>query len=161
TVTDRPVRNFAGWDAKGRYLAYTTAEPPALPDKDALCLLLLADPMARDALWVASGTGAEPGRSVGSGLRTTVVRWAPGEERLSQWFTFSPSHPSIFSRGLSWGLRRGDPAATIDAATGAVSWMAVDADEMAQVGHHHLQKRRYAEAWSWYERAERGPKPGQ
>jgi hypothetical protein len=158
-VTDRPVRTFAGWDAKGKLLAYTTAEPLALPDRDGLCLLLLADPLARDALWVAPGAGKEPGRSVVSGLRTTFVRWSPGEERLSQWFTFSPSHRSIFSKGLNWGLRRGDPAATIDANTGAVSWMAVDADELAQVGHHYLQKRKYDTAWSWYERAERERKP--
>jgi hypothetical protein len=158
-VTDRPVRSFAGWDATGRFLAYTTADPLALPDENGLSLLLFADPLARDELWVAPGAGGEPGRSVVSGLRTTFVRWSPGEERLSQWFTFSPSHRSIFSKGLNWGLRRGDPAATIDANTGAVSWMAVDADELAQVGHHYLQKRKYDEAWSWYERAERERKP--
>jgi hypothetical protein len=158
-VTDRPVRSFAGWDAQGKSLAYTTAEPLALPDRVGLCLLLLADPLARDALWVAPGAGDAPGRSVVSGLRTTFVRWSPGEERLSQWFTFSPSHRSIFSKGLDWGLRRGDPAATIDANTGAVSWMAVDADELAQLGHYHLLKRQYNEALSWYERAERERKP--
>jgi hypothetical protein len=158
-VTDRPVRSFAGWDAAGRFLAYTTAEPLALPDENGLGLLLFADPLARDVLWVAPGAGDAPGRSVVSGLRTSFVRWSPGGERLSQWFTFSPSHQSIFSKGLNWGLRRGDPAATIDPQTGAVSWMAVDADELAQVGHYYLQKREYDTAWSWYERAERGRKP--
>jgi hypothetical protein len=158
-VTDKPVRGFAGWDAGGRFLAYTTADAPVLPDERGMSLLLFADPLARDALWVAPGSGGDPGRKVLSGLRTTFVRWSPTEPRLSQWFTFSPTHRSLISRWLDNGLRRGDPAATIDAETGAVSWMAVNADEMAQVGNHRLRQRRYDEAWSWYERAERAPKP--
>src|SRR5262249_50403631 len=34
-------------------------------------------------------------------------------------------------------------------------WMAVNAHEKAQVGHHHLLKRDYARAWEWYEQARR------
>ncbi len=158
TVTPKPVRSFAGWNAKGQFLSYTTPDALPQPDKNGLSMLLFADPLARDVLWVAPGDGKEAGHAVVSGLRTTFVRWSPEGEKLSQWFTFSPTHRSLFSKGLDWGLRRGDPAAVIDAGTGAISWMAVDANEKAQVGHYHLLKRQYAEAWKWYEQAERDRK---
>jgi hypothetical protein len=157
TVTPRAVRSFAGWDSKGKSLAYTTADAIPLRDEGGFGLLLFPDLLARDALWVAPGDGKGAGRIVVSGLRTTFVRWSPTEETLSQWFTFSPTHHSVLSQGLGSGLRRGDPAATIDPATGTISWMAVDAHEEAQVGHYHLLKRQYAEAWKWYEQAEREP----
>jgi hypothetical protein len=154
TVARGPVRSFAGWDAKGKFLAYTTPDDIPLRDEGGFSLLLFPDPLARDALWVAPGDGTGAGRAVVSGLRTTFVRWSPGEEKLSQWFTFSPTHRSVFSTGLEWGLRRGDPAAVIDAEGGKITWMAVDAHEKAQVGHYHLLKRQYADAWNWYEQAD-------
>jgi hypothetical protein len=155
TVAAKPVRTFAGWDAPGRHLAYTTADDIPLKDEAGFSLLFFADPLARDSLWVAPGDGTGPGRAVVSGLRTTFARWSPTEEKLSLWFTFCPTHGSIFSRGLGWGLRPGDPAAVIDAKTGNISWMAVNANEKAQVGHYHLLKRDYAAAWAWYEQARR------
>src|SRR5262249_21626212 len=55
----------------------------------------------------------------------------------------------------SWGLRRGDPAAVLDAGSGQLQWKPVNALEKAQVGHFYLLKKDYAEAWKWYEAADR------
>jgi hypothetical protein len=155
TVTPKPARSFAGWDAAGRHLAYTTADAIPFQDAGGFSLLFFPDPLARDALWIAAGDGKESGGVVISGLRTTFARWSPRDEKLSLWFTFAPTHHSLFSSGLGWGLRPGDPAAVIDATTGKVSWLAVNANEKAQVGHYHLMKRDYAQAWHWYEEARR------
>jgi hypothetical protein len=154
TVTTKAVRTFAGWEAQGRHLAYTTAADVPLKREDGrFCLLFSADPLARDVLWIAPGDGRDAGHSVVSGLRTTFANWSPKDEKLSLWFTFCPTHGSLFSRGLGWGLRPGDPAAVIDATTKKISWMAVNANEMAQVGHYYLLKRDHDTAWSWYEKA--------
>ncbi len=155
TVTRRPVRSLAGWDATGAWLAYTTADVMPLKDERGYSMMLFADPLARDMLWLAPGDGSDPGRIVASGLRTTFAHWSPRDKELSLWFTFSPTHRSLFSMGFGWGLRSGDPAATIDASTGRISWMAVTTNEKAQVGHYFLLKRNYAEAWRWYEEADR------
>lgn len=155
TVTPKPVRTFAGWDAKGGRLAYTTADDIPLKDEGGFSLLLFPDPLARDTLWVAPADGKGEARAVVSGLRTTFAQWSPGDGKLSQWFTFCPTHRWLMSRIANAGLRRGDPAAVIDAGTGKIAWMAVDGHEKAQVGHYHLLKRDYAEAWRWYEQADR------
>jgi hypothetical protein len=155
TVAAR-VRSFAGWDRRGKQLAYSAPDDIAPKDEAGLCLLLFPDPLARDALWAARGDGRGGATALCSGLRTTFARWSPKDDKLSQWFTFCPTHRSVFSLGYDWGLPRGDPAAVIDADNGQISWLAVDADEKAQVGHYHLLRRDYAGAWAWYEQAERG-----
>ena len=155
-VTDRPVRAFAGWDTSGRHLAYTTADRiPLTAPKEDPHLLFYTDPLARDRVWVAPGDGSGAGRDVFSGMRATFLNWSPKEGKLSLWLTFCPTHRSALSQLFGWGLRRGDPASLLDAATGDVAWMAVDATEKAQIGHYHLLKRDYAGAWRWYEEAER------
>jgi hypothetical protein len=166
TVAAARVRSFAGWDRRGERLAYTTVDDISPKDEGGFALLLFPDPLARDTLRLAPGDGKGEARPLVSGLRTTFVRWSPEEDRLSQWFTFCPTHRSVFSLGLDWGLPRGDPAAVVDAGSGKVSWLTVDADEKAQVGHHLLLRRAYAGAWQWYEQAERerdagGVEPGQ
>jgi hypothetical protein len=155
TVAPARVRSFAGWDAAGKQLAYTTVDDTPLRDEAGLSLLLFADPLARDTLRVAATDGKGEARTVTSGLRTTFARWSPKDEKLTQWFTFCPTYRSIFSRGLDWGLPRGDPAAVLDAANAKIAWLAVDGTEKAQIGHYYLLKRDYAEAWRWYEQAER------
>jgi hypothetical protein len=155
TVTTVPVRGFAGWDATGQHLAYTSAGAIAHKDDAGHALLFFPDPQARDVLRVAPGDGKNAGRIVASGLRTTFLHWSPTDERLSLWFTFSPTHRALFSADFGGGLRPGDPAAVIEAATGKIGWMAVSADEKAQLGHYYLLKRDYAEAWRWYEQAAR------
>jgi hypothetical protein len=160
------VRSFAGWDRAGEMLAYTTADDIALSDEAGLSLLLFPDPLARDILYSARADGRGAATVLKPGLRTTFARWSPTDGKLSQWFTFCPTHRSILSRGVEWGLPRGDPAAVIDARTGAISWLAVDAHEKAQIGHYHLLRRDYPGAWRWYEQAEReragaGPEPTQ
>jgi hypothetical protein len=151
------VRRFVGWDASGRSIAYVTAGKIPLADEESWALLLTADPQSRDAVFIKSGDGTAAAREVVSGLRVTFPRWSPREEKLSLWFTFSPSHRSWLSRWLGWGLLPGDPAAIVDVATGRVDWMAINPWEEAQVGHYHLLKRDYAEAWRRYERAAKEP----
>jgi hypothetical protein len=56
-------------------------------------------------------------------------------------------------------LRPGDPAAIFDPTTGTIAWMAVNAQEKAQIGHYHLLKRDFARAWEWYEKAEQEMPP--
>jgi hypothetical protein len=156
TFDEQAVRRFVGWDASGRSIAYVTAGTVPFADEANWALLLTADPQSRDAVFVrASDGGADP-REVVSGLRVTFPRWSPREEKLSLWFTFSPSHRSWLSRWLGWGLLPGDPAAIVDVATGRVDWMSVSPWEEAQVGHYHLLKRDYAEAWRRYEQAAQG-----
>jgi hypothetical protein len=147
-LDERPVRRFVGWDASGRSIAYVTAGTVPFSDEDSWALLLSPDLQSRDAVFVMASDGAAAPREVVSGLRVTFPRWSPREEKLSLWFTFSPSHRSWLSRWLGWGLLPGDPAAIIDVATGHIDWMTVSPWEEAQVGHYHLLKRQYAEAWS-------------
>jgi hypothetical protein len=65
------------------------------------------------------------------------------------------------SRLLGGGLPHGDPAAVFDVTTRQVHWMAVNAFEKAQIGHYHLLKRQYEQAWHWYQDAEAALKPVQ
>jgi hypothetical protein len=102
-------------------------------------------------------------------MRVTFPHWSPDEEKLSVWFTFSPtfrSYLSVVVDSLSRGilhpsLRRGDPAAVFDVKTGKIGWMTVSPQEKVQVAHYHLLKRDYAEAWRWYAEAERELQPPQ
>jgi hypothetical protein len=150
-----PVRRFAGWSADGRRLAYVV--PGKLPAASAApwALLLLADASARDQVYVADGDGTEPGRPVFSGMRVTFPQWSPQEDKLSLWVTFLPAYRSVLSHLLGWGLRPGDPAALLDLKTGQLAWLPVNAQEKVQVGHYYLLKRDYAQAWRWYEEAQR------
>lgn len=149
----RPVRAFAGWSASGGHLAYVTPDDIPLSQADNFSLLR-PDPLARDAIYVATGEGNAEGRLVFSGMRATFLNWSPNEDKLSLWLTFAPTHRSLLN-DLGLGLRPGDPAATLDLATGQIHWMAVNALEKAQIGHYYLLKRDYATALSWYEEAEK------
>lgn len=149
-----PVRRFAGWNAAGDQLAYVVPSRIEPPDKNCWAFLLTPDRMPRDAVYVAPGAGNEPGRKVFAGMRVTFPQWAPKEDKLSVWFTFSPTHRSLPARLLEAGVTPGDPAAVLDPKTGAIGWMAVNAVEKAQIGHYHLLRREYATAWKWYEQAE-------
>jgi hypothetical protein len=153
-VRDGGARRFAGWDHTGRLLAYT-APDPSLPPASPWTTLLLPAPTARDAVYVTEGRG--PGRVVFCGQRVTFPRWSPQEDKLSLWLTFEPPYQSVLSRLFRLGLRPGDPAAVLDLHGGAPTWMATSAHEKAQVGHHHLARRQYAEAWQWYAEANREP----
>jgi hypothetical protein len=150
-----PVRRFAGWSADGERLAYVV--PDRLPPTGDVswALLLLPDPSARDQVYVAAGEGTDPGRPVFSGMRVTFPQWSPHEDKLSLWVTFMPAYRSLVSQLLGWGLRPGDPAAVFDVKTGQLGWLPVNAQEKVQVGHYYLLKRDYAQAWRWYEEAER------
>ena len=152
-VAEQPVRHFVGWDASGQSIAYVTAGDIPLADDENWALLLMADPQSRDAVFVTPDDATRPARKVVSGLRVTFPHWSPRDEKLSLWFTFSPSHRSWLSRWLGWGLFPGDPAAIVDVDTGRIDWMAVNPWEEWQVGHYHLLKRDYVEAWRRYERA--------
>ncbi|MSR59315.1 MAG: hypothetical protein EXS05_17010 [Planctomycetaceae bacterium] len=116
-------------------------------------LLLIPDPLARDSVWIAQADSTSPGTEVFSGMRVTFPLWSPTEGRLSLWLTFTPRFRSLLSILRGWGLWPGDPAATLDVATGAVSWLAVTPQEELQVGHYHLLKHGYNEAWQWYAKA--------
>jgi hypothetical protein len=150
-----PVRRFAGWNHDGSRLAYVT--PDAVPTHGAeknwaLLLPPVRDP--RDRVYVIEDAGGErgPGRMVHSGMRITLPQWSPLEDRLSLWGTFTPTHRSLLPRLL----RPGDPAAILDGDDGKIHWMAVNADEKAQVGNYHLLRREYEEAWRWYGEAAEG-----
>jgi hypothetical protein len=149
------VRNFAGWNAAGDKLACVVAEkmPPKAPESWAL--LLLPDPLARDSILLADAHGSR--RTVASGLRFTFPQWSPKRDQLSVWGTFSPSHRSLANDlwGSGLGLRRGDPAAVVDASTGAIRWLAISGDELAQIGHFFLLKHDYAQAREWYRKADK------
>jgi hypothetical protein len=157
--TQQPVRRFAGWNATGARLAYVVPELKSPMPGETWALLLTPDPMPRDRVYVAPGTGNEPGHDVFSGMRVTFPRWSPKEDKLSVWFTFSPTHRYLLSRLLGGGLPYGDPAAVFDVTAKQVNWMAVNAFEKAQIGHYHLLKRQYEEAWGWYKQAEAALKP--
>jgi hypothetical protein len=159
----RPVRLFAGWDHDGKHLAYVVPESQPAP-AETWSFLLMHEPLARDVVYLSDSQGTGAGKEVLAGMRVTFPHWSPTEERLSLWVTFSPAYRSWVSRLIPLvGVRLGDPAATLDPAGGKLSWMAVNADEKAQVGNYYLLKHQYAEAWRWYEKAakERGPAPDQ
>jgi hypothetical protein len=150
----RPVREFAGWSADRKHLAYVAHDFSEEELKEWKALLFTPDPLARDSVFLTSGDADSPGREALSGVRVTFPHWSPTEDRLSFWGTFTPSHRSWLATALGSALLRpGDPAAVIDLSTGKLTWMPVSPGEKAQVGHYHLLKRDYAEAWRWYEQA--------
>jgi hypothetical protein len=153
-VNEAPVRRFAGWSEDNKRLAYVAPDdlPPA--SEEPWALLLIADNLARDKVYVAAGEGTEPGRSVFSGMRVTFPQWSPREDKLSLWVTFMPTYRSVVSHLFGWGLRPGDPAAVLDMESGQLGWMPVNAQEKVQIGHYSLLKHDYAKAWQWYEEAE-------
>jgi hypothetical protein len=154
-VNREPVQRFIGWNATGERLAYVVQDKLPLASDQPWALLLLVDPSARHSVYVAAADGTEPGKSVFAGMRVTFPQWSPSEDKLSLWVTFAPACRSVVSHLLGWGLRPGDPAATFDLKTGQLGWMPVNALEKVQVGHYYLLKRNFAEAWRWYEQAER------
>jgi tetratricopeptide (TPR) repeat protein len=115
--------------------------------------LLVPDRLARDQVIVSPVGNANAGRQIFNGMRVTFPVWSPTENRLSLWITFVPRYQSLLAVLFRWGLRPGDPAATLDLDTGEVSWMAVTPAEELQLGHYFLLKKDYARAWEWYERA--------
>jgi Tol biopolymer transport system component len=150
-----PVRRFAGWSANGERLAYVAPDGLPLASDEPWALLLIADASARDKVHVAAGEGTEPGQPVFSGMRVTFPQWSPHVDKLSLWVTFMPACRSVVSHLLGWGLRPGDPAAVFDLKTGQLGWLPVNATEKVQIGHYYLLKRDYAQAWRWYQEAER------
>ncbi|MGE3804372.1 MAG: hypothetical protein AB7K24_06845 [Gemmataceae bacterium] len=158
-VNSRPVRQFVGWSVGGKHLAYIVPDRIPLTEGPGWAFLLLPDRKARDAVFLADGAGNEPGHEVFSGMRVTFPQWSPRDEQLSLWVTFAPTHRSWVSQFIGRSLQPGDPAALLDPKTGKLSWLAVNAHEKAQIGHYHLLKRDYAEAWRWYSAAEREQSP--
>jgi len=156
-VKKADVVRFAGWDYAGRRLAYVVAEP--IGNDSPWTTLLLPEPGARNAVYLADADGKQPGKVVFSGLRVTFPKWSPTEEKLSLWLTFTPTHPSIVSKMFGVGMPTGDPAATVDVTTGQITWMATNAFEKAQIGHYDLIRMEYDQAWQWYADAERELKP--
>ena len=154
-VNARPVRHFAGWHPKGGHLSYVVPDDLPHQAERQNAFLFVPDPLARDAVFLAPGDADAPGREVLAGMRVTFPQWSPTEQTLSLWATFAPTQRSWLSALLGSALGPGDPAAVLDLTTGKLGWMAVNAHEKAQVGHYHLLKRDYAEAWRWYEQARR------
>ncbi len=154
---DRFVREFAGWNATGDKLAVVSQKVPA--DIFATRFdLLVPNPLAYDAVLIADEKGVE--RTLLSGLQFTFPQWSPKRDQLSMWGTYQPSHLTMTSEmggglGLGIGLRRGDPAAILDVSTGSVRWLAINGDEIAQVGHYYLSKHDPAQAREWYRKADK------
>jgi hypothetical protein len=159
-VNARPVRRFAGWHATGSHLSYIVPDRILHQDERSRAFLFVPDPLARDAVFLAPGDAAAPGQEVLSGMRVTFPQWSPSEPRLSLWATFAPTQRSWLAALLGSALQPGDPAAVLDLTTLDLGWMAVNAHEKAQVGHYHLLRRHYAEAWRWYEQAHRDQPAG-
>jgi hypothetical protein len=151
-VGERTVRRFAGWNARGDTIAYTSPVGPARAGKTLWSFLLAPDPRARDAVIVG-------GKRVFSDMRVTFPKWSPTDDKLSVWFTFSPTHRSLLAMIVGIGLRPGDPAAIFTPKTGDIAWMAVNSHEREQIGHYHLLRGENAEALKWYERAVADRKP--
>lgn len=147
------ARRFLGWDGRGKKFAFVGPDRVRSPGYQ-WALLLVADLPPRDRVYVGHGMDLRSAASVFSGMRVTVPQWSPREDKLSLWVVFQPTYRFTLSVIFDSGLPPGDPAAILDLKTGQLSWLAVNADERAQVGHFHLLRRNYAEAWRWYQRAE-------
>lgn len=160
---------FAGWDASGEQLAFV--ERQALPHDPAKswAFLFVPDANARQELLVAPDAAPSQTKPVFSGMQFTFPKWSAKGAKLSLWATFRPAYRSWPSHLIDLGgderdplrgltLRPGDPALVLDPATGERSWKAINAHEKTQIGHYHLLKREYAEAWIWYEKATAGAK---
>ncbi len=156
--------NFLGWDAAGEQLAFVARQPLPQDPAKTWAFLLLPDVRSRNLVLVAPDADPAQTRTIFSGMQVTFPQWSPKESKLSLWATFRPPYRSWLSymldlsadgqdplRGLT--LRPGDPALVLDPATGERHWKAIDAHEKTQVGHYHLLRREYAEAWRWYEQA--------
>jgi hypothetical protein len=157
-LRDPFIREFAGWNATGDKLAVVSEIAPADPSSTQFGLLLIPNPLAHDAVLIVDEKGVE--RTLLSGLQFTFPQWSPKREQLSMWGTYQPSHLALTSEmggglGLGIGLRRGDPAAIVDVSTGSVRWLAINGDEMAQVGHYYLSKHDPAQAREWYRKADK------
>lgn len=153
-INVRPVRKFAGWNAAGDQLAYVAPEAFSRTLDDSYwAMVFFPQPLARDVIYVAPGNGSATGDAVFSGMRVTFPHWSPTEEKLSVWFTYTPTYRSLLSEFLRWGLQQGDPAAIFDIETGDIEWMTVNAAEKVQVGHYHLLQKDYDAALKWYEQA--------
>jgi tetratricopeptide (TPR) repeat protein len=153
-INTSPVRKFAGFDRSGARYAYVIPDESGLPESSQQwALLLVPDRLARDKVIVARTRETAAETEVFTGMRVTFPVWSPTEDRLSLWITFVPRYQSLLSTLRRWGLLPGDPAATLDLATGEISWLAVTPAEELQVGHYYLLKKDYARAWEWYERA--------
>jgi WD40-like Beta Propeller Repeat len=155
-VNRRPVRGFAGFDHTGSRVAFISPEERDLPAPGQLWALALPpDRLARDTVVVCDPRDAAGAAEVFSGMRVTFPVWSPTDNRLSLWITFMPRFRSWLSILFRWGLWPGDPAATLDLNSGAVSWLAVSPAEELQVGHYYLLKHDYARAREWYDKANR------
>jgi Tol biopolymer transport system component len=153
------VVRFAGWDHSGNHLAYVAAEPVA---NDSLwTTLLLPEFGARNAVFVADGEGTQAGKAVFSGMHVTFPKWSPSEKTLSLVLSFTPSHPSLVTKILGQGAAGNGPAATLDVATGRITWTPTNAFEKAQIGHYHLSRHDFGQAWNRYAEAERDVKPAE
>jgi hypothetical protein len=151
---DQSVQEFAGWNATGDKLACVVSEKVPPQGSQEWIDLLVPDPLARDAVLVADGKGTA--RTIASGLRFTFPQWSPKRDELSMWGTFQPSYLAITNEmGGGLGLRRGDPAAIVDVSTGSIRWLAINGDEMAQVGNYYLLKHDPAQAREWYRKADK------
>jgi tetratricopeptide (TPR) repeat protein len=153
-INSTPVRRFFGWNADGDRLAYTSPSGSPHSAESPWALLLLPNNSARDQVFVVEGD-AGPGKLAFSDMRVTFPQWAPKDDKLSLWVTFAPACQSMVSNFLGWSGRYGDPAAVFDLKTQQLSLMPVSAPEMAQAGHCCLLRRDYAQAWRWYEEAEK------
>jgi Tol biopolymer transport system component len=149
------VRLFAGWNHAGDKLAYVVSEKPASKETSQ-CILLQSVPNARDEVVIQSRDGSN--RTVFSGMHASFPAWSPKDEKLTVWFTFEPTHRSLFESLYGFGLGRGDPAAVLDTSTGDIRWLAVNDFENAQVGHFCLLNGKAEQAWQWYQRAKDAPK---
>jgi hypothetical protein len=153
-ATAGAVRRFAGFDSTGERLAYVVPEDDLSEGKaQTWASLLLPVPDGRNRVWIKGAADTDDGREVFSGMQVTFPSWSPKEDKLSLWLTFVPRYMSYFSLIARLGLHAGDPAATLDVRTGAVTWMAVSPQEELQIGHYHLLKHDYAEAWRRYSAA--------
>jgi hypothetical protein len=160
---DRVLR-FCGFDPAGDRLAYVaqsfriplTPEELNLKEEEMKSLLLLPT-MLDDQLVVRSGELFANRKVLVNGLSIGRARWSPDGTKLSAWLTFVPAYREAhIAAGLAfraWAAG-GDPAAVIDARTGAIDWMPTSALEKTYVGHYYLSNRRYDEAWDWYTKAE-------
>ena len=159
--------SFLGWDVSGEQLAFVARQPMPHDPKKSWAFLLLPDVRARNLLLVAPDADPAQTRTVLSGMQVTFAHWSPTEAKLSLWATFRPLYRSWLSQLLDLGsneqdplrgltLRPGDPALVVDPATGERSWKAINAREKTQIGHFHLMRREYNEAWRWYEQAAPG-----
>src|SRR5262249_1517769 len=137
----------------GESLAYVAAGELPHRAGERWALLLTPHEGARDAVCLCAADGGKVRRPV-EGLRATFPGWAPDRPTLGVWLTFEP--PYTFGPGAGL-LRPIDPAALIDAASGALSWQPVGAREKAQLAHHHLRRRAYDAAWRIYAEVEDDP----